>query len=178
MTAINYGDLEDYWTLLDERQLSRENATNGGATKADLKTLINHLLKEARSRDCPGLVLPQFPPISRQKHERDHFTQREWDSLISKFIDLSGGAAQQDLTPGQYAALPSAFKRVDSQRNWVELCDGLCLMWFFHLRLEDIPCLKAEWFRADEGEDQVICELGETKQNHPIQRTENPRPDG
>ena len=175
---ITYGDLLDYWTLLDERALTRSNATNGGATKKDLKTLINHLLIEARSKDYPQLVLPQFPVISSQKHERDHFTHKEWNALISKVIDLSGGAAQQDLTPEQYAELPSAFKRVDSQRNWVDLYDALCLMWFFHLRLEDIPRLRAEWFRAGEGEDQVICELGETKQNRPIQRTENPRPDG
>ena len=66
VTAINYGDFEEYWTLLDERALTRGNATNGGATKKDLKTLINHLLKEARSRDSPGLVLPQFPAIAHQ----------------------------------------------------------------------------------------------------------------
>ena len=133
--------------LLDERALNRGNATDGGATKKDLKTLINHLVKEARKEDYPALVLPQFPEISHQKHERDHFTQKEWDSLISKVIDLSDGAAQKDLTPEQYAELPSALKRVDSQRNWVDLYDALCLMWFFHLRLEDIPRLRAEWFR-------------------------------
>ena len=38
--------------------------------------------------------------------------------------------------------------------------------------------MKAEWFKAGEGEDQVICTLEETKQNRDAQRTENPRPDG
>ena len=178
VTEITFRDFSDYWTLLDERSLTRGNATNGGATKKDLRTLINHLLKAAREKDYPALVLPQFPEITHQRHPRDHFTRKEWDSLISKVIDLSGGAARQDLTPKQYAELPSAFKRVDSQRNWVDLYDALCLMWFFHLRLEDLPRLKAEWFKAGEGEDQVICTLEETKQNRDAQRTENPRPDG
>ncbi|WP_115022877.1 hypothetical protein [Synechococcus sp. UW69] len=178
VTEITFRDFSDYWTLLDERSLTRGNATNGGATKKDLRTLINHLLKAAREKDYPALVLPQFPEITHQRHPRDHFTRKEWDSLISKVIDLSGGAARQDLTPEQYAELPSAFKRIDSQRNWVDLYDALCLMWFFHLRLEDLPRLKAEWFKAGEGEDQVICTLEETKQNRDAQRTENPRPDG
>ena len=178
VTAINYGDFEDYWTLLDERGLSRDNATNGGATKKDLKTLINHLLKEARKEDHKSLVLPQFPEISHQKHERDHFTREEWDRLLTKVIDLSGGAAQQDLTPKQYAELHSGFRRIDSQRNWVDLYDALCLMWFFHLRIQDLPRLKAEWFRAGEKKDQVLCRLLETKGNRDIQQTENARADG
>ena len=175
---ITYADLLDYWVLLDERALTRGNATNGGATKKDLKTLINHLMGEARLKDYPKLVLPQFPPIAHQKRERDHFTRKEWDSLIQKVIELSGGAARQELTPTQYQDLPTTHKRVDSQRNWVDLYDALCLMWFFHLRLEDLPRLRSEWFRAGEDENQAICELEETKQNRPIQRTENIRPDG
>jgi len=175
---ILHGDLVDYWAVLDARALSRGNATNGGATKKDLKTLINHLLKEARNTDYPRLTLPEFPTISHQRHERDHFTRQEWERLISKVIDLSGGAAQQDLSPKDYAALPSAFKRVDCQRNWVDLYDALCLMWFFHLRIQDLPRLKAEWFRAGEEENQVLCRLQETKGDRDIQQTENARPDG
>ena len=175
---ICYADFLDFWAVLDARALSRGNATNGGASKKDSKTLINHLLKEARDTDHKTMVLPGFPPISHQRHERDHFTRQEWDGLIQKVVELSGGAAQQDLTHQEYLDLPSAHSRIKSQRNWVDLYDALLLMWFFHLRAEDLPRLKAEWFAEGAGNKQVICTLQVTKRDRNKEITENARPDG
>jgi hypothetical protein len=48
-------------------------------------------------------------------------------------------------------------------------------MWFFYLRAEDLPRLRAEWFQ-DHGEE-IICLLEQTKGNRPQQRTTHYRPD-
>ena len=42
-------------------------------------------------------------------------------------------------------------------------------MWFFFLRAEDLPRLKAEWFRSEEGKGGsfVICRLGKQRATAP-----------
>lgn len=175
---ITYADFVEYWAALDARKLSRENSTDGGATKKELKTLINHLLKEARENDNPRLILPEFPRIAHQKHERDHFTSKEWGELMRKLIELSDGAAVEDLTQHEYKNLQFSKNDRKNQRNWVDLYDALCAMWFWHLRSEDIPRLKTEWFIAGQRDDQVLFRPEILKGDRPLLQTENARPDG
>lgn len=168
---ITAADFEDYWAVLD----ARRTATNDmGGTKAQQKTLIKELLKEARS-DFPHLSIPGFPSISRQFKQVKHLKRSEWDRLMGKIVELSGKAAREDLTPQQYKALEWKAANRLNQRNWVDLYDTLNLMWFFYLRAEDLPRLKAEWFQ-DQGEE-IICRLEQTKGNRPQQRTTHYRPD-
>ena len=168
---ITAADFDDYWAVLDAR---RTATSDMGGTKAQQKTLIRELLKEARS-DFPHLSIPDFPSISRQVKQVQHLKKDEWNRLMSKIVDLSGGAARSDLNVQQYKALEWKASNRLNQRNWVDLYDTLNLMWFFYLRAEDLPRLKAEWFQ-DQG-DEIICLLEQTKGNRPQQRTTHYRPD-
>ena len=168
---ITAADFADYWALLDAR---RSGTNDMGGTKAQQKTLIRELLKEARS-DFPHLSIPDFPSISRQIKEVQHLKREEWDRLIGKIVELSGGAARSNITLKQYKALDWKYNNRLNQRNWVDLYDTLHLMWFFYLRAEDLPRLRAEWFQ-DHGEE-IICFLEQTKGNRPQQRTTHYRPD-
>ena len=175
---ICHADLKDYWALLDARGAVSQQATDMGGTKKDLKTLINHLLEEARDcKDFPLLRMPDFPRISHQRKDRDHFTAREWRALMKKLDDLSGGAATAMLSPSDYAALEFKYKR-ENQRNWVDLHDALCAMWFWHLRSEDIDRIRTEWFVEGDKENQVLFRPKILKGDRPLKVTENPRPDG
>lgn len=168
---ITAADFADYWAVLDVRR----TATNDmGGTKAQQKTLIRELLKEARS-DFPHLSIPDFPSISRQIKQVQHLKRSDWDRLMGKIVELSEGAARADLTPQQYKTLEWKPANRLNQRNWVDLYDTLNLMWFFYLRAEDLPRLRAEWFQ-DHGEE-IICLLEQTKGNRPLQRTTHYRPD-
>jgi len=168
---ITAADFADYWAVLD----TRRTATNDmGGTKAQQKTLIRELLKEARS-DFPHLSIPDFPSISKQVKQVEHLKRSDWDRLMGKIVELSGGAARADLTHQQYKALEWKPANRLNQRNWVDLYDTLNLMWFFYLRAEDLPRLRAEWFQ-DHGEE-IICLLEQTKGNRPQQRTTHYRPD-
>ena len=168
---ITAADFDDYWAVLD----ARRTATNDmGGTKAQQKTLIRYLLKEARS-DFPHLSIPDFPSISKQIKQVQHLKREDWDRLMGKIVELSGGAARENLTTQQYRALEWKPANRLNQRNWVDLYDTLNLMWFFYLRAEDLPRLRAEWFQ-DHGEE-IICLLEETKGNRPQQRTTHYRPD-
>ena len=56
--------------LLDERALTRGNATNGGATKKDLKTLINHLMGsafEGLPKTGAAAIPSDIPPEARTR---------------------------------------------------------------------------------------------------------------
>ena len=171
MEKITTADFADYWAVLD----ARRTATNDmGGTNAQQKTLIRELLKEARS-DFPHLSIPDFPSISRQIKQVQHLKRSDWDRLMGKIVELSEGAARADLTPQQYKVLEWKPANRLNQRNWVDLYDTLNLMWFFYLRAEDLPRLRAEWFR-DNGEE-IICLLEQTKGNRPQQRTTHYRPD-
>jgi len=171
VTKITSADFDDYWAVLD----ARRTATNDmGGTKAQQKTLIRELFKEAKS-DFPHLSIPDFPSISRQVKQVQHLKKDEWNRLMAKIVELSGGAARSDLSVQQYKSLEWRASNRLNQRNWVDLYDTLNLMWFFYLRAEDLPRLRAEWFQ-DHG-DEIICLLEETKGNRPLQRTTHYRPD-
>jgi hypothetical protein len=165
-------DFNDYWVVLESR---RRKGNDMSGTKAQQKTLIRKLMKEAR-QDFPKLVIPDFPPISKQVKQRPHFTHSQWGRLIAKIVDLSGGVARQPLTNSQYISLQWSPRNRLSVRNWVDLYDALHLQWFFYLRAEDMPRLRSEWFR-DQGDGTVICFLEETKGNRPLHQTFHYRPD-
>jgi len=171
---ITAGDFEDYWSVLDQR---RTTTNDMGGTKAAQKTLIRKLLKEAR-KDFPHLGIPDFPPITRQRQQVVHLKRDQWDRLLQKVVDLSEGAARQHLSQQQYQALHFSKAKRKCQRNWVDLYDALNLLWFFHLRPEDLPRLRAEWFSEGADKEEIICLLKETKGNRPKQETRNYRPDG
>ena len=168
---INTLDLEDYWSVLDQR---RTPTNNMSGTKKQQKTLIKKLLTEAR-QDFPHLGLPDFPEISSQKHQVRHLTRKEWDRLLKKVVELSEGAARKDLSVSEYQDLQFSKANNQNQRNWVDLYDCLNLMWFFYLRAEDLPRIKAEWFQ-DRGEE-IVCVLEITKGDRNKQETTHYRSD-
>ena len=166
--------LNDYFDLL-ETQARKTNGTNGYGMKGQQKTVLNKLFKEAES-DFVGHSFPSFPPISKNKDQVHHFNKTQWETLIKKVIELSGGAAQKALTKNQYENLDFKKHRLDNQRNWVDLYDALLLEWFFYLRSEDMPRLRTEWF-SDAGDQEIICWLVETKKDRPKHRTTHYRSD-
>ena len=168
---ITAADFTDYFALLD---LRRTPTNDMSGTKKQQKTLIRKLLKEARS-DFPHLVIPDFPEISTQKHQVRHLKREEWDRLLEKVVELSKGAARQNLSVSDYQDLEFSKANNQNQRNWVDLYDCLNLMWFFYLRAEDLPRIKAEWFQ-DKGE-WISCLLEETKGNRIQQETTTYRPE-
>ncbi len=170
---ITAADFADYWAVLDARRTAPNDM---GGTKAQQKTLIRELLKEARS-DFPHLSIPDFPSISKQvkQVQVQHLKRSDWDRMMGKIVELSEGAARADLTPQQYRALEWKPANRLNQRNWVDLYDTLNLMWFFYFRVEDLPRLRAEWFQ-DHGAE-IICILEQTKGNRAQQRKTHYRPD-
>lgn len=171
VTRINALDFEDYWSVLDER---RTPTNDMSGTKKQQKTLIRKLLKEAR-QDFPHLGLPDFPEISSQRHQVRHLKREEWDRLLKKVVELSEGAARKDLSVSEYQDLQFSKASNQNQRNWVDLYDCLNLMWFFYLRAEDLPRIKAEWFQ-DRGEE-IVCVLEITKGDRNKQETTHFRSD-
>jgi hypothetical protein len=168
---INTLDLEDYWSVLDER---RTPTSDMSGTKKQQKTLIRKLLTEAR-QDFPHLRIPDFPEISSQKQQVRHLKREEWDLLLKTVVELSEGAARQDLSVSEYQNLQFSKGNNQNQRNWVDLYDCLNLMWFFYLRAEDLPRIKAEWFK-DRG-DEIVCLLEVTKGDRDKHQTTTYRPD-
>ena len=156
---INTLDLEDYWSVLDQR---RTPTNDMSGTKKQQKTLIRKLLKEAR-KDFPYLAIPDFPEISSQKQQVRHLKREEWEQLMKKLVELSEGAARKDLSVSDYQNLQFSKASNQNQRNWVDLYDCLNLMWFFYLRAEDLPRVKAEWFQ-DKG-DEIVCLFEFTKRD-------------
>ena len=138
---INPLDLEDYWSVLDQRRIPTNDM---GGTKKQQKTLIRKLLTEARQKDFPHLGIPDFPEISSQKQQIRHLTRKEWDLLLKKVVELSEGAARKDLSVSEYQDLQFSKANNQNQRNWVVLYDCLNLMWFFYLKAEDLPRIRAE----------------------------------
>ena len=155
---ISYGDFVEYFALLDKRATSGNDM---GGTKKQQKTLIRTLMKEARANEFPKLSIPDFPEIRHQKKEATFLRGNDWKLLMGKVIELSKGACQKELSFKEYQALYWCKRQRFNQRNWVDLYDALSLMWFFHLRAEDMPRLKSEWFRESDGE--IILRLEETK---------------
>ena len=159
---IGYADLDEYWKLLDQRGASLPKPTDMVGQKKQLRTLLNKLLNQARITDkekfsnMPKLV---YPTIERRlgKEEVEYLTRDEWNRLIAKVVELSGGVANKHITAEEYNALPHPDKpnspRRDSQRNWCDLYDALMCMWFFYFRSEDMARLINEWIHFDEKED-------------------------
>ena len=173
---ITANDFDDYWAVLDER---RTDTNDMSGTKKQQKTLIRKLLKEARA-DFPHLVIPDFPEIRTQTEQVRHLKRNEWDRLMGKVVELSGGAARQDLSKADYEALPTAHALPKNPGKWVDLYDTLNLMWFFYFRPEDLPRIKAEWFqegKEDDGEESIRCFVMETKGNRPKYTAIPTRPD-
>ena len=172
---INTLDLEDYWSVLDQR---RTPTNDMGGTKKQQKTLIRKLLTEARQQNFPHLGIPDFPEISSQKQQVRHLTRKEWDLLLKKVVELSEGAARKDLSVSDYQDLQFSKANNQNQRNWVDLYDCLNLMWFFYLRAEDLPRIRAEWFQRGRRRRRGVHRCLWRDQGGPTQIHRHPtRPD-
>ena len=172
---INALDLEDYFSLLEKRGSGKKGSM--AQMKENQRTLLNHLNKEAR-KDFPSLQPFIFPTITRVQSQVEHFTKSEWDKIVKKVIELSGGIADTPLTEKQYQQLEWTDRDIFNKRNWVDFYDCLMLMWFFYLRAEDMPRIKSEWFKDDEESKTIFVYLEKTKQDRLKQNTEHLRPDG
>ena len=153
---VDANDLDDYWVVLDKRGAKRNPPTDMSGQKASLKTLLNKLIKTARTTDkskfgnLPDLI---FPTIQKwnTKEEVEYFTREEWDKLCNTVVELSGGYAQKMLTPKDYESLSfNSRDRTKGYRNWVDLYDAMMCMWFFHMRAEDMPRLRREWMHFND----------------------------
>jgi len=168
-------DIEEYFALLDKRGSGKKGSMYN--QKANQKTLLNKLNKEAR-KDFPKLQPFVFPVITKYKEEVEHFTKEEWQQIIEKVIELSGGKAQKSFSENQYQKLDWGMGVDYREKNWVDFYDCLMLNWFFYLRPKDIPILKSEWFQ-DKGNGQVRLFLEEIKQGRTKKyETAHYRPDG
>ena len=70
-------------------------------------------------------------------------------------MKLSEEETRKDLSVSEYQDLQFSKANNQNQRNWVNLYDCLNLMWFFYLRPEHLPRIKAEWFQ-NRGE-KIVC---------------------
>lgn len=176
LDEITAGDMEDYWALLDARRDLSKGITMSGQ-KEQLRALLNHLFKEAR-RNTPerysSLRLLEFPAVSRQKRAPNHIPREGWNLLMKTLVDLTEGAALQDLSKGEYESLPWTSRKKRNVRNFVDLYDALQFQWYFYLRAEDMPRLRSEWFK-DEG-DNIHCFLEDTKGDREQKSTRAFRP--
>lgn len=167
-------DLVDYFDSLAQ------------GNKAMMKTFINKLWEIAED-DFEGHSFPSFPPIGRssskdkksQAKEKPHYQQDEWDTLMRTIVELSGGAAQRDLSKEEYQHLPTNFFRKKNQKLWVDLFDALWVQYFWFLRAEDHPRLCVEWFTYNKSDDdeEVNLNLKETKGYRPLEVTTHYRSD-
>ena len=170
---INALDMEEYFSLLDKRGSGKKGSM--AKQKEAQKTLLNHLIKEAR-QDFPQLQNLIYPTIKKQVEEVEHFTKKEWQELMNKVIELSGGVAKKTISKKEYEQLEWSNRSRFNQRNWVDFYDCLLLQWFFYLRPRDMPRLKSEWF-IDLSNENVRLYLEDTKQGRPKHETFPYRPD-
>ena len=171
---VNALDLEEYFNLLDARGSKKKGSMS--VQKEGQKTLLNHLNKIALI-DFPLLQPFVYPTISRDKQEVEHFKEEEWEQLVNKVIELSGGAAKFMISEKAYQKLEWTDRSIFNTRNWVDLYDCLMLNWFFYLRPRDIPRLQSHWFK-DQGDKTVRLFLEDTKQGRPKHETFHYRSDG
>ena len=168
ITDIDYNDLRDYWSLLEERGAKKDPPTDMAGTKKQQKTLLNKLLLEARTRDFPQLPDLVYPRIkSKGKDSVEWLRREEWDELQKLVIELSGGIADKIISKEEYQQLEWTNRDRKNQRNWVDFYDALMTQYFFYVRPEDIPRLRMEWFREEgKGKDaQGILYMRELKGN-------------
>ena len=151
---IDYNDLNDYWRVLDVRGASLDKPRDMAGQKKQIKTILNKLIKTARVTDkerygnLPDLVYPVIKK-SLGKDEVEVFTRKEWDKLLDTVVRLSGGIAHAHITNEHYMSLSNQGTRINQPRNWVDLYDALILLYYFHLRAEDMPRLESEWIYED-----------------------------
>ena len=172
---VNALDIAAYFKLLDARGSGKKGSM--AEQKKNQKTLLNHLNKLARI-DFPKLQPFLYPTISETEKEVEHFTKNEWETIVKKVIELSGGNAQKFLTEKENQNLEWDKQNIFNQRNWVDFYDCLHLNWFFYLRPRDLPRIKSKWFTDDPDNKRVILYLEDTKQDRPKHKTFHYRPDG
>ncbi len=168
MDEITY---EDHFKLF----AATEGKTRTGVgSKEDIRKVLNNAYRKAMLGEFKHWSPPAFPQFSRQMKGHPSLTSDDWDRLIQKVIELSGGYAKQDLTPDAYKSLEwEGRNRLKGYRNWVDLYDALLLQWFFFHRAEDACRLVGEEYRVVEGDWR--CYLGETKGDRAIYETHSYR---
>lgn len=177
---ITYQDIFDYWTLLDER---KTDANDMSETKRQQRALLNKIYETARRNGFPSLPNPIYPTIvkSISKKIPGYFRREEWDALLRAVNTLSDGFAQKEISRNTYESIPVInLKPNQSPKYFVDLFDALCMMWFWYLRAEDLPRLRAEYFFMDKRnpEDQkVALAMEELKGYRDAYPTSNFRPD-
>ena len=77
----------------------------GVGSKEDIRKVLNKAYRQAMLGEFKHWSPPPFPQYSRQKKGRPSLKSDDWDRLIKKVIELSGGCAKQDLTPDAYKSL-------------------------------------------------------------------------
>ena len=179
---ITRDDIAGYFQFLD----ARGDGTKGSMEqpKKNQKSLLNKLNKEAFETDFPNLRPFIFPVIeSKPEVQKEHFLQPEWEKLMKKINELSGGVANKELTKQEYENLDFSDRDRDNQRNWVDLYDCLQLLFYFFLRSEDIPRIRTENFKDmsdfnDDGDPKIFVYLENTKKDRLKQETEHFYPTG
>ena len=160
--AITY---EDHLTLFGA--LASKSRTGTGA-KEDARKVLNKVYKRALLGEFKHWTPPPYPAFSRQKKPRPSLEDTDFNLLVEKVVELSGGNAKRDLTPEEYRDLDwSVTRRIDGYRNWVDLYDALLLQWFFFHRAEDAPRIRGEWYR-EESPGNWVCFLEEVKKDRPL----------
>ena len=147
---VDYNDLNDYWKFLDERGANLTEPKDMAGQKKQIKTILNKLIKTARMTDKEkyGNLPDRVYPIIKKtlgKEEAEVLQRDEWNLLLETVIGLSGGLANKHITNEQYVELSNEGTRIHQPRNWIDLYDALILMFYFHLRPEDLPRLVNEW---------------------------------
>ena len=162
---VDYNDLNDYWRFLDERGANLTEPKDMAGQKKQIKTLLNKLIKTARITDkekygnLPDLVYPQIKK-TLGKEESEVLQRDEWNLLLETVIGLSGGIANKHISNEQYLSLSNEGTRIKQPRNWVDLYDALILLFYFHLRSEDLPRLISDWIHKNtEGSLYLYLEI-------------------
>ncbi len=177
---IVQADLVDYWHVLDKKGQVIDSSMAG--KKKEVKTLINKLFNIAReSRDFPKILTPTYPIIRKgSKKEAVYLDKDEWQMLLKKIIELSGGYANQFLSQEMFLNVEWDEKDRRNKRNFIELYDAVLMMWFFHLRSQDMPVLKCEMFEVkvdDDGNEEAYLKMHQAKGNRDLKTSEAYRPD-
>jgi hypothetical protein len=177
---VNYKDLFDYWTLLDDRATTTNDMSE---TKRQQRAMINKLFETARHNGHHTLRNPTYPTILKSVSQQipGYLDEKAWEKLIVNIIALSGENAKKDLSECEYLALSNTPNKLGtSQRDFVDLYDALYLMWFWYLRAEDLPRIQAQDFHLDEHDPndiKVKLAMPELKGYRDAYPTHNWRPD-
>ncbi len=177
---INYNDLHNYWTLIDDRATSTNDMSE---TKRQQRAILNKLFETARHNGHHTLRNPAYPVIEKSISQRvpGYLQEKDWEALILNVIRLSGGYAKKDISQDEYFSLPSTPHSLHtSKRDFVDLYDALYLMWFWYLRAEDLPRIRAEHFQLDEHDPsdiKVKLAMSELKGYRDAYPANNWRPD-